>query len=184
MRQNALIPILAQAGSFVPAAYAEIGVVDQIFSHTGPTDDIFRNQSSFMAEMLEITAILTQATPRSFVIIDGIGHGTAPEDGTAMSFACLHHLHYHNQCRTLFATNFHALADMTRDFEALGRYYTDIKESPSDSFSFVYRLRKGVNHESHALKVAQLAGLPLKTIELARRIRDRLKGRADSKEDP
>lgn len=136
-----------------------------------------------MAEMLETTAILTEATPRSFVIIDGIGHRTAPEDGTAMSFACLHHLHYHNWCRMLFATNFHALADMTRDFEALGRYYADIKETPSDSFYFVYRLRKGINCKPHALKVAHLAGLPLKTIELARRVQDRLKGRADSKED-
>lgn len=184
LRQNALIAILAQAGSFVPAAYAEIGIIDQIFSRIGAADVIFRDQSTFMVEMLETTAILTQATPRSFMIIDEVGRGTTPEDGIAMSFACLHHFHYHNRCRTLFATNFHALADMTRDFEALGRYCTDIKETTSGSFSFVYRLRKGVNCESHALKVAQLAGLPPKTIEVARRFHGKLKGGAESKKNP
>ncbi|KAF9894281.1 DNA mismatch repair ATPase msh1 [Aspergillus nanangensis] len=172
LRQNALITILAQVGSFVPAEYAEIGIVDQIFSRIGAADDLFRDQSTFMVEMLETAAILKQATPRSFVIMDEVGRGTTPEDGTAVSFACLHHLHYRNRCRTLFATHFHALAEMTQDFEALGRYCTDVKETPSGSFSFVHRLRKGVNRESHALKVAQLAGLPKETIEMARSVRD------------
>ncbi|PWY72449.1 DNA mismatch repair protein Msh1 [Aspergillus sclerotioniger CBS 115572] len=173
LRQNALITILAQVGSFVPAAYAEIGVVDQIFSRIGAADDLFRDQSTFMVEMLETAAILKQATSRSFVIMDEVGRGTTPEDGTSVSFACLHHLHYHNRCRTLFATHFHALADMTHDFEALGRYCTDVKESASGSFSFIHRLRKGVNRESHALKVAQLAGLPKEAIEMARSVRQR-----------
>ncbi|KAE8386505.1 muts domain V-domain-containing protein [Aspergillus alliaceus] len=172
LRQNALITILAQVGSFVPAEYAEVGTVDQIFSRIGAADDLFRDQSTFMVEMLETAAILKQATSRSFVIMDEVGRGTTPEDGTAVSFACLHHLHYRNQCRTLFATHFHELVDMTRDFESLGRYCTDVKETASGSFSFVHRLRQGVNRESHALKVAQLAGLPKETIEMARRIRD------------
>ncbi|KAE8151055.1 muts domain V-domain-containing protein [Aspergillus avenaceus] len=172
LRQNALITILAQVGSFVPAEYAEIGIVDQIFSRIGAADDLFRDQSTFMVEMLETAAILKQATGRSFVIMDEVGRGTTPEDGTAVSFACLHHLHHRNRCRTLFATHFHELADMTQDFEALGRYCTDIKETASGSFSFVHRLRPGVNRESHALKVAQLAGLPAETIELARRTRE------------
>lgn len=167
LRQNALITILAQVGAYVPAAYAEIGVVDQIFSRIGAADDLFRDQSTFMVEMLETAAILKQATPRSFVIMDEVGRGTTPEDGTAVSFACLHHLHYRNQCRTLFATHFHGLADMTQPFEHLARYCTDVKETSSGSFSFVHRLRKGVNRESHALKVAQLAGLPKETLELA-----------------
>ncbi|KAL4802936.1 muts domain V-domain-containing protein [Aspergillus unguis] len=171
LRQNALITILAQVGSFVPADYAEIGIVDQIFSRIGAADDLFRDQSTFMVEMLETAAILKQATPRSFVIMDEVGRGTTPEDGTAVSFACLHHLHYRNQCRTLFATHFHGLADMTRDFPALGRYCTDVKETESGAFSFVHRLRKGVNRESHALKVAQLAGLPRETLELARSVK-------------
>ncbi|KAI9373194.1 DNA mismatch repair protein Msh1 [Aspergillus egyptiacus] len=171
LRQNALITILAQVGSFVPADYAELGIVDQIFSRIGAADDLFRDQSTFMVEMLETAAILKQATPQSFVIMDEVGRGTTPGDGTAVSYACLHHLHYRNQCRTLFATHFHALADMTHDFPALGRYCTDVKETASGSFSFVHRLRKGVNRESHALKVAQLAGLPKETLELARSVR-------------
>ncbi|KAL4784685.1 muts domain V-domain-containing protein [Aspergillus varians] len=172
LRQNALITILAQVGSFVPADYAEIGVVDQIFSRIGAADDLFRDQSTFMVEMLETAAILKQATPRSFVIMDEVGRGTTPEDGTAVSFACLHHLHYRNQCRTLFATHFHTLADLTHEFASLGRYCTDVKETVSGSFSFVHRLRRGVNRESHALKVAQLAGLPKETLDLARSVRD------------
>lgn len=180
LRQNALITILAQVGSYVPAAYAEIGVVDQIFSRIGAADDLFRDQSTFMVEMLETAAILKQASPRSFVIMDEVGRGTTPEDGTAVSFACLHHLHYRNRSRVLFATHFHALADMTKSFECLERYCTDVKESPGGGFSFVHRLRKGVNRESHALKVAQLAGLPKETLELASRIRGQLREGMDS----
>lgn len=175
LRQNALITILAQVGSYVPAAYAEIGIVDQIFSRIGAADDLFRDQSTFMVEMLETAAILKQASPRSFVIMDEVGRGTTPEDGTAVSFACLHHLHYQNRSRVLFATHFHALADMTHSFEFLERYCTDVKESPGGGFSFVHRLRKGVNRESHALKVAQLAGLPRETLELASRVRGQLR---------
>lgn len=169
LRQNALITILAQVGSFVPAAHAEIGIVDQIFSRIGAADDLFRDQSTFMVEMLETAAILKQASPRSFVIMDEVGRGTTPEDGTAVSFACLHHLYNINGCRTLFATHFHALADMTQGFEKLGRYCTDVREDPSSgSFSFVHRLKKGVNRQSHALKVARLAGLPESAIDIAR----------------
>ncbi|KAJ5210243.1 hypothetical protein N7472_000382 [Penicillium cf. griseofulvum] len=175
LRQNALITILAQVGSFVPAAYAEIGIVDQIFSRIGAADDLFRDQSTFMVEMLETATILKQATPKSFVIMDEVGRGTTPEDGTAVSFACLHHLHNHNQSRVLFATHFHALADMTEDFDKLARYCTDVKDMASGAFSFVHRLRKGVNRQSHALKVAQLAGLPKETLELATRVRQRMR---------
>jgi DNA mismatch repair ATPase MutS len=188
LRQNALITILAQVGSYVPAAYAEIGIVDQIFSRIGAADDLFRDQSTFMVEMLETAAILKQATSKSFVIMDEVGRGTTPEDGTAVSFACLHHLHNHNQARTLFATHFHALADMTQDFEALARYCTDVKDTAAGGFSFVHRLRKGVNRQSHALKVAQLAGLPKETLELATRVRQQMRDEAPppriSDEDP
>ncbi|EED16166.1 DNA mismatch repair protein Msh1, putative [Talaromyces stipitatus ATCC 10500] len=170
LRQNALITILAQVGSFVPAEYAEIGIVDQIFSRVGAADDLFRDQSTFMVEMLETAAILKQATPRSFVIMDEVGRGTTPEDGTAVGYACLEHLYNVNQCRTLFATHFHILVDMTASFEKLGAYCTDIKENPSGSFSFVHKLRKGVNRQSHALKVARLAGLPESAITVAERV--------------
>ncbi|KAL9077665.1 MAG: hypothetical protein Q9161_000037 [Pseudevernia consocians] len=161
LRQNALICVLAQVGSFVPAEHAEIGLVDQIFTRVGSADDLFRDQSTFMVEMMETAAILNQATAQSFVIMDEIGRGTTPEDGIAMGFACLHHLYYRNLCRTLFATHFHALADMTKEFEHLACYCTDVVEGSEGSFSFVHRLRKGVNRSSHALKVARLAGMIL-----------------------
>lgn len=158
LRQNALISILAQVGSFVPANHAEIGLVDRIFSRVGSADDLFRDQSTFMVEMLETATILNQATPHSFVIMDEIGRGTTPKDGIAIGYACLHHLYHTNKCRTLFATHFHALADMSKDLPSLGYYCTDIAIEDSGSFSYVHRLRKGVNRESHALRVARLAG--------------------------
>ncbi|KAL5121325.1 MutS protein 1 [Pleosporales sp. CAS-2024a] len=167
LRQNALISIMAQTGSFVPAEYAEIGLVDKIFSRVGSADNLYLDQSTFMVEMLETAQILKEATPRSFVIMDEVGRGTTPEDGIAVSYACLHYLYHTNQCRTLFATHFHALTDMTKDFEKLGCYCNDVKEEPDGRFSYVHRLRKGVNRESHALKVARVAGLPEDAIAVA-----------------
>ena len=176
LRQNALITILAQVGSYVPAEHAEIGLVDQIFSRIGAADDLFRDQSTFMVEMLETAAILRQATHRSFVIMDEVGRGTTPEDGTAVGYACLHHLYHVNKSRTLFATHFHALADMTQDFPHLARYCTDVIEDETGSFSFVHRLRPGVNRQSHALKVARLAGLPELALDVAKVVLHQLVG--------
>ena len=158
LRQNALISILAQAGSFVPADHAEIGIVDQILTRVGSADNLYKDQSTFMVEMLETALILNQATSRSFVIMDEIGRGTTSEDGIAVAFACLHHLYHHNRCRTLFATHFHVLADLARDFPNMACYCTDVAEGMDGSFSYVHRLRRGVNRRSHALKVARLAG--------------------------
>lgn len=158
LRQNALISILAQTGSFVPAQHADLGIVDRLFTRVGSADDLFRDQSTFMVEMLETAVILNQATSRSFVIMDEIGRGTTPEDGVAVAFACLHHLYHHNQCRALFATHFHILADLAKDFDHLACYCTNVAEGPSGSFSYVHRLQRGVNRASHALKVARLAG--------------------------
>ncbi|KAL8802228.1 MAG: hypothetical protein Q9182_003948 [Xanthomendoza sp. 2 TL-2023] len=157
LRQNALISILAQTGSFVPAEHAELGIVDQVFSRVGSADDLFRDQSTFMVEMLETAIILKQASSRSFVIMDEIGRGTTPEDGIAIAFACLQHLHDHNQCRTLFATHFHILAELAEGFDHLACYCADVAERPGGSFWYVHRLRRGVNRASHALKVARLA---------------------------
>lgn len=167
LRQNALLTILAQTGCFVPADYAAIGLVDKIFSRVGSADNLYQDQSTFMVEMLETAEILKQATPRSFVIMDEVGRGTTPEDGVAVGYACLHHLHHVNQSRTLFATHFHALADMTRDFDALACYCTDVAEEGDGSWAYVHKLRRGVNRESHALKVARLAGLPESAIAVA-----------------
>lgn len=167
LRQNALITILAQTGCFVPASYAEIGLVDKIFSRVGSADSLHQDQSTFMVEMVETAEILKQATARSFVIMDEVGRGTTPEDGLAVGYACLHHLHHINKSRTLFATHFHALADMTKDFESLACYCTDVVEEQNGSWAYVHKLRRGVNRESHALKVARLAGLPEGAISVA-----------------
>ncbi|KAJ4372486.1 MutS protein 1 [Neocucurbitaria cava] len=181
LRQNALISILAQTGSFVPAEYAEIGLVDKIFSRVGSADNLYQDQSTFMVEMLETAQILKEATPRSFVIMDEVGRGTTPEDGIAVGYACLHHLYHVNQCRTLFATHFHALTDMTRGFEKLGCYCNDVLEEPDGKFSYVHRLRKGVNRESHALKVARVAGLPEDAIAVAAQVLKQLKPSSSAK---
>ncbi|OJD30956.1 2 protein [Diplodia corticola] len=174
LRQNALISILAQTGSFVPAVYAEIGLVDKIFSRVGSADNLYQDQSTFMVEMLETAEILKQATPRSFVIMDEVGRGTTPEDGIAVGYACLHHLYHVNRCRALFATHFHRLADMTAGWEKMGCYCTDVEEGADGTFAYVHRLRKGVNRKSHALKVARVAGLPDEAIKEAERVLEEL----------
>ncbi|KAF1813993.1 DNA mismatch repair protein Msh1 [Eremomyces bilateralis CBS 781.70] len=178
LRQNALISILAQTGSFVSADYAEIGLVDKIFSRVGSADNLYQDQSTFMVEMLETAEILKQATSRSFVIMDEVGRGTTPEDGIAVAFACLHHLHYTNNCRALFATHFHSLAEMSRHFERLGCYCTDIAEDEEGGFTFIHKVRRGVNTSSHALKVARLAGLPDKAIQVAEHVLENIKARS------
>lgn len=175
LRQNALISILAQTGSFVPAEYAEIGLVDKVFSRVGSADNLYQDQSTFMVEMLETAHILKEATPRSFVIMDEVGRGTTPEDGVAVSYASLYHLYHINQCRTLFATHFHALTDMTKDFEKLACYCNDVQEEPDGKFSYVHRLRRGVNRQSHALKVARVAGLPEDAIAVASEVLGKLR---------
>lgn len=170
LRQNALITVLAQIGCYVPASYAELGLVDALFSRVGSADNLYRDQSTFMVEMLETATILRQATPRSFVIMDEIGRGTTPEDGCAVAFACLHHLIHVNRCRTLFATHFYGVADLVTaqgmrvedggDKGAVEMYCTDVIEDEGGGFAYVHKLRRGTNRQSHALKVARLAGLP------------------------
>lgn len=179
LRQNALITILAQVGCYVPADYAELGLVDAIFSRVGSADNLYRDQSTFMVEMLETAQILRAATPRSFVIMDEIGRGTTPEDGAAVAFASLHHLVTVNKCRSLFATHFHTVADLATASGLCGSdgsgtggqvemYCTDVEEDESGAFVYVHKLRKGINRESHALKVARLAGLPEAAIHVAK----------------
>ncbi|KAI0164779.1 muts domain V [Xylariaceae sp. FL1272] len=184
LRQNALITILAQAGCYVPASHATLGIVDAVFSRVGSADNLYRDQSTFMVEMLETAAILRTATPRSLVIMDEIGRGTTPEDGEAVAFACLHHLATINRCRALFATHFHGLADRVREQDLhvgasptgpVEMYCTDVEEDGKGGFVYVHKLRKGVNRQSHALKVARLAGLPDAAIKVAREIMDRQK---------
>ncbi|KAI9462307.1 muts domain V-domain-containing protein [Lactarius psammicola] len=184
LRQTALIAILAQSGSFVPADYAQVGIVDRLFSRIGAKDDLFRDRSTFMVEMQETADILKKATPRSLVIMDEVGRGTSVRDGLAIAFAVVHHLYFKNDCRALFATHFHELSDMfgctldyrgANPFGRIGFFCTDVQETESGSFTYSHRLRPGVNKESHGLKVAQLAGMPPSTVAVARELMARLK---------
>lgn len=177
LRQNALITVLAQIGSYVPATYAEIGIVDQIFSRIGSADNLYKDQSTFMMEMLEAAYILKHATSRSFVIMDEMGRGTTNDDGEAIAWACLWHLTSVNKCRTLFATHFHNLSErvVQKGLEGVGMWCTDVieerKGTATDcSFRYIHKLREGVNKQSHALKVARLAGLPEKSIAIAQEV--------------
>lgn len=175
LRQTALISILAQTGSFVPAEHVELGLVDQLFSRVGSADNLAKDQSTFMVEMQETAHILQHATSRSFVIMDEVGRGTTTEDGVAIGYAVLQYLHNHIKCRTLFATHFHALADMTKDFEGLACYCTDVVEESNGTFWYDHRLRTGVNRNSHALKVARSAGMPEEVIKVARTVLENIK---------
>ncbi|EIM83372.1 uncharacterized protein STEHIDRAFT_62817 [Stereum hirsutum FP-91666 SS1] len=177
LRQTALIAILAQTGSFVPAEHAVIGMVDALFSRVGAKDDLFRDKSTFMVEMLETAEILRRATPNSLVIMDEVGRGTTVKDGLAIAFATVHHLYAQNQCRALFATHFHEITDMLGysgdqkgegAFQNVGFYCTDVDEVEDGSFAYSHRLRPGVNRDSHGLKVAQLAGMPPAAIGVAK----------------
>ncbi|KAL1841301.1 hypothetical protein VTJ49DRAFT_7246 [Mycothermus thermophilus] len=184
LRQTALITILAQLGSYVPATYASIGLADAIYSRVGSADNLYADQSTFMVEMLETAAILRQATPRSLVIMDEVGRGTTPEDGTAVAFAALYHLATVNKCRALFATHFHAVADLCAEHGlrvgdpgenggSVDMYCTDVAEDEDGGFVYVHKLRRGVNRQSHALKVARLAGVPEEAIRVARHVLER-----------
>ncbi|KAH8835362.1 muts domain V-domain-containing protein [Flagelloscypha sp. PMI_526] len=166
LRQTALTAILAQAGSFVPADTALVGICDAIFSRVGAKDDLYHDRSTFMVEMLETATILTRATPRSLVIMDEVGRGTTTKDGLALAFATIHHLTTINKCRTLFATHFHELAYLlgyqhpTEQslYTHIGFQMFDVDETADQHFAYSYRLRPGVNFNSHGLKVAQIAG--------------------------
>ncbi|TFK40961.1 muts domain V-domain-containing protein [Crucibulum laeve] len=186
LRQIALITILGQIGSFVPADSATIGIVDKLFSRIGAKDDLFRDRSTFMVEMLETADILRRATSKSLVIMDEVGRGTTVTDGLAIAFAAVHHLVTVNACRSLFATHFHELSDMLGISESYsGRgifkgvrfYCTGIDEADETHFAYSYRLRLGVNRDSHGLKVAQLAGLPASAMSVAEQVLCHLKVR-------
>ena len=167
LRQNALIVVLAQMGSFVPAKRARIGVIDRLFSRVGAADDLARGRSTFMVEMVETAAILNQASERSLVILDEIGRGTATFDGLSIAWAAIEHLHESNRCRALFATHFHELtalsAKLTRMFNATVR----VKEWQGEVV-FLHEVCPGAADRSYGIQVAKLAGLPASVIERAK----------------
>ncbi len=159
LRQNALIAILAQIGAFVPARAARIGIVDRLFSRVGAADDLARGRSTFMVEMVETAAILNQAGPRSFVILDEIGRGTATYDGLSIAWAALEHLHEVNRCRTLFATHYHELTALAAKLPALACQTMRVKEWQGDVV-FLHEVAPGAADRSYGIHVAKLAGLP------------------------
>jgi DNA mismatch repair protein MutS len=167
LRQNALIAILAQMGSFVPAKVTRIGVVDRLFSRVGAADDLARGRSTFMVEMVETAAILNQAGARSLVILDEIGRGTATFDGLSIAWATVEHLHDVNQCRALFATHFHELTALAARLNRLHNATVRVKEWQSEVV-FLHEVTAGAADRSYGIQVAQLAGLPQSVIERAK----------------
>jgi DNA mismatch repair protein MutS len=159
LRQNALIAVLAQMGSFVPARFAHIGVVDRLFSRVGASDDLARGRSTFMVEMVETAAILNQATPRSLVILDEIGRGTATFDGLSIAWATVEYLHEVCRARALFATHYHELTVLSRRLASLANVTMDVKEW-RDEIVFLHKVKAGAADRSYGIHVAKLAGLP------------------------
>ncbi len=167
LRQNALIAIMAQAGLFVPAEYAKIGLVDKVFSRVGAADDLARGRSTFMVEMVETAAILNQATDRSLVILDEIGRGTATFDGLSIAWACVEHLHEVNKCRALFATHYHELTHLQASLPYMDCYSMAVKEWKGD-IVFLHEVIHGAADRSYGIHVAKIAGLPKAVINRAK----------------
>ncbi|MDU8927909.1 DNA mismatch repair protein MutS [Alisedimentitalea sp. MJ-SS2] len=159
LRQNALIAVLAQMGSFVPAASAEIGVVSQLFSRVGASDDLARGRSTFMVEMVETAAILNQADDHALVILDEIGRGTATYDGLSIAWATLEHLHDANGCRALFATHYHEMTTLSTKLDRVENATVTVKEWEGEVI-FLHEVHKGAADRSYGVQVAKLAGLP------------------------
>jgi DNA mismatch repair protein MutS len=167
LRQNALIAVMAQMGSFVPAQRAHIGVVDRLFSRVGAADDLARGHSTFMVEMVETAAILNQAGERALVILDEIGRGTATFDGLSIAWATIEHLHETNRCRTLFATHFHEMTALAAKLKRLHNATMRVKEWQGDVI-FLHEVVPGAADRSYGIQVAKLAGLPPSVIERAK----------------
>jgi len=167
LRQNALIALLAQAGSFVPAASAHIGLVSQLFSRVGASDDLARGRSTFMVEMVETAAILNQADDRALVILDEIGRGTATYDGLSIAWATLEHLQGVNRCRALFATHYHEMTALAGRLDGVENATVRVKEFDGDVI-FLHEVTKGAADRSYGVQVAKLAGLPAQVVERAR----------------
>jgi DNA mismatch repair protein MutS len=159
LRQNALIAVLAQMGSFVPARSAHIGVIDRLFSRVGAADDLARGRSTFMVEMVETAGILNQATERSLVILDEIGRGTATFDGLSIAWAVVEYLHEVNRCRALFATHYHELTVLAGRLADVANVTVDVREW-KDEIVFLHKVKPGAADRSYGIQVAKLAGLP------------------------
>jgi DNA mismatch repair protein MutS len=171
LRQVALIALLAQIGSFVPAASAQIGIVDRIFTRVGASDRLAQGQSTFMVEMRETAEILAQATPRSLLILDEIGRGTSTFDGLSIAWAVAEHIHDAPGlgARTLFATHYHELADLALAKAGVANAHFEVREAHGEVL-FLRRLVAGPASRSYGIEVARLAGLPVAVITRARQL--------------
>jgi DNA mismatch repair protein MutS len=180
LRQNALIVLLAQAGSYVPATSARLGLVDRLFSRVGASDNLARGRSTFMVEMVETAAILAQATERSFVILDEVGRGTSTYDGLAIAWAVVEGIHEANRCRCLFATHYHELTRLADSLDALSLHHVRAKEYKGD-LVLLHELADGPADRSYGIAVAKLAGLPPQVVARAKTVLEKLeKGRAET----
>lgn len=180
LRQNALIVILAQAGSYVPATSARLGLVDRLFSRVGASDNLARGRSTFMVEMVETAAILAQATERSFVILDEVGRGTSTYDGLAIAWAVVEGIHESNRCRCLFATHYHELTRLADTLDALSLHHVRAKEYKGD-LVLLHEVSDGPADRSYGIAVAKLAGLPPPVLARAAQVLEKLeKGRAET----
>ncbi len=178
LRQNALIILLAQAGSFVPATHARLGLVDRLFSRVGASDNLARGRSTFMVEMVETAAILAQATDRSFVILDEVGRGTSTYDGLALAWAIAEAVHDKNRCRCLFATHYHELTRLAERLDALSLHHVRAREWKGD-LVLLHEVTEGPADRSYGLAVARLAGVPPVVVARAKAVLAKLEaGRA------
>ncbi len=181
LRQNALIALLAQMGSFVPANSAKIGLVSQLFSRVGASDDLARGRSTFMVEMVETAAILNQADDRALVILDEIGRGTATYDGLSIAWATLEHLHDVNKSRALFATHYHEMTQLSGKMAGVDNATVTVREWEGEVI-FLHEVIQGAADRSYGVQVAQLAGLPAAVVDRARVVLDALeKGEREGK---
>jgi DNA mismatch repair protein MutS len=169
LRQAALMVILAQMGSFVPAREATLPVVDRVFTRIGAADNLARGRSTFMVEMTETAAILNTATARSFVVLDEIGRGTATYDGLALAWAVVEHIHHHIRAKTLFATHYHELTELADELEGVVNLHVAVKEA-GDQIIFLRTVEPGAGDRSYGIEVARLAALPISVIERARQV--------------
>ncbi len=169
LRQAALIAILAQTGSFVPADEAELPLIDRVFTRIGASDNLARGRSTFMVEMTETAVILNTATPRSFIVLDEIGRGTATYDGLALAWSVIEHIHERTRAKTLFATHYHELTELADQLPGVRNLHVSVKEA-GDRIVFLRKVAPGSADRSYGIEVARLAGLPPAVIERARQI--------------
>jgi DNA mismatch repair protein MutS len=169
LRQAALIALMAQMGSFVPAESASLPIIDRIFTRIGASDNLSRGRSTFMVEMTETAVILNTATPRSFIVLDEIGRGTATYDGLALAWAVVEHIHTHTRAKTLFATHYHELTELADQLIGIRNLMVSVKEA-GEHIIFLRKVEPGKADRSYGIEVARLAGLPLNVIERAREV--------------